>query len=306
MIYYDKSEYLRAIPFFKYAADNGSVIAAEKLANCYNRTDSTEMAIPYWEICRAEGNHSANTNYASYLKDHTNQQDLAMQLWRDAASAGIPQAAFNLGVWLKNLGKIEEGKVLLKKAGDLGYMDGYFVLAGIYYRNEEWDEAIDALSPLIEVADERADKMIAAIKELTQVTEEDVFVEIKDGMNKMNFKEKASVISSLWIEFRHDEDFSDFMNYNDIGCPLAYVFSNGLATELSQVGIDMITETFNMFLGLLEVTEDEINEVLPDKNLGAILVFAHNKRNGSSDSEEDEDEDATVFHNIGGERTFKL
>jgi tetratricopeptide (TPR) repeat protein len=305
MVYYDKSDYLHAIPFFKYAAENGNVVAAEKLANCYKRTDSAELAIPYWEICRAAGIHSANTNYASYLKEETDQHELAMQLWRDAAKAGVPQAAFNLGVWLKNLGKIEEAKGYLKSAGDLGYMDGYFVLAGIFYHEEDWNEALEALSPLSEVGDERAETMVAAIREAIDLSQEDVFVDLGRGFSKMNFNEKASVISSLWIEFRNDEDFSDFMSYNDIGCPLAYVYTNGLATELSQAGISMITETFEMFLGLLEVTEDEIDEVLPDKNLGAILVFAHNKRNASSEVE-DEDDDATVFHNIGGERTFKL
>jgi tetratricopeptide (TPR) repeat protein len=102
----------------------------------------------------------------------------------------------------------------------------------------------------------------------------------------MTFDEKASVISTLWIEFRKDEAYSDFMSYNDIGCPLAYNYTNGLATTLSDQGIKMIEETFAMFLDIVDVTEDEIDAVLPDKNLGAILVFSHmkksNSKNGSS------------------------
>ena len=165
MLLYEDSQYSEAIDFFKPAADAGHLLAAEKLANCYNRSGSVELAIPYWEICRKANNHSANTNYAGYLKEIPGSQDLAMQLWRDAADAGIPQAAFNLGVWLKNLGQVEEGKVLLQKSGELGYTDGYFVLAGIYYRAQEWDAMKEALKPLIALADPRAQQMLDAYQE---------------------------------------------------------------------------------------------------------------------------------------------
>ena len=94
----------------------------------------------------------------------------------------------------------------------------------------------------------------------------------------MEAADKAGVIGQLWIEFRNDEDFSAFMEYNDLGCPLAYMVAEGIVKELTPLGEDMIDETFKMFLDLLEVTEEEIDEVLPDKNLGAILVFAHNKK----------------------------
>ena len=160
---YEESRYLEAIDLFKEAADQGHLPSAEKLANCYNRSGSSELAVPYWEICRKANNHSANTNYAGYLKEFTDKQDLAMELWENAADAGIAQAAFNLGVWLKNINRVEEGKVYLKKSGDLGYLDGYFVLAGIYYRAEEWVQAKEALDPLIALHDSRAQTMMGVI-----------------------------------------------------------------------------------------------------------------------------------------------
>ena len=164
MVLYEELEYEEAIAPLKQAADNGHLLAAEKLANCYNRTGSSELAVPYWEICRKVNNHSANTNYAGYLREFTDQLDLAIELWRNAADAGIPQAAFNLGVWLKNNGEVEEGKKYLKKSGDLGYLDGYFVLAGIFYRAKEWSEAKEALEPLLVVEDSRAANMLAEIE----------------------------------------------------------------------------------------------------------------------------------------------
>lgn len=169
---YEESRYEEAIAPLKQAADQGHLASAEKLANCYNRSGQSELAVPYWEICRNANNHSANTNYAGYLKEFTDKQDLAMELWQNAADAGVPQAAFNLGVWLKNINRIGEGKAYLKKSGDLGYLDGYFVLAGIYYRAEEWVEAQEALEPLIALQDQRALNMMAVIGTKVHATSE--------------------------------------------------------------------------------------------------------------------------------------
>lgn len=168
MLLYEESKYSEAIVFFKPAAEAGHLLATEKLANCYSWSGSPELAVPYWEICRKANNHRANTNYASYLKGKPGSQDLAMQLWRAAADADVREAAFNLGVWLKDLGQVEEGKLLLKKSGDLGYTNGYFVLAGIYYHAHEWEAMKEALKPLLELADPRALTMMASYEQITR------------------------------------------------------------------------------------------------------------------------------------------
>ena len=59
-----------------------------------------------------------------------------------------------------------------------------------------------------------------------------------------------------------------------------------LSSVVIPIGEEMIEETFKMFLELINVTEEEIDSVLPDKNLGAILVFAHNKKNNTPGEEE--------------------
>jgi hypothetical protein len=67
---------------------------------------------------------------------------------------------------------------------------------------------------------------------------------------------------------------------------MAYMVAEGLIKDLTPIGEEMIIETFKMFLELINVTEEEIDSVLPEKNLGAILVFAHNKKNNTPDEEE--------------------
>lgn len=95
----------------------------------------------------------------------------------------------------------------------------------------------------------------------------------------MDFADKAGVLGQLWIEFRGDEDFSDFMEYNDLGLPMAYMVAEGLIKECSPVGDDLINETFSMFLALLEVKESDF-DVLESIDLGSILTLAYNKKNG--------------------------
>jgi hypothetical protein len=100
----------------------------------------------------------------------------------------------------------------------------------------------------------------------------------------MEFADKAGIVGQLWIEFRNDEDFSAFMEYNDLGCPLAYMIAEGIVKEVTPLGEEMINETYKMLLDLLEVTEEDF-EVLDEINLGSILVFAYNKKKNKPEEE---------------------
>jgi tetratricopeptide (TPR) repeat protein len=102
----------------------------------------------------------------------------------------------------------------------------------------------------------------------------------------MKFNEKSGVVASVWREFRNDKDFATFMSYNDIGCPLAFMYEEKLITGLSDQGIGMITETFNNFMEIMDVTEEDVDAVLPDKNLGAIMVLSYNKRKTAQEKAE--------------------
>ena len=102
----------------------------------------------------------------------------------------------------------------------------------------------------------------------------------------MDFPDKAAVIGQLWIEFRNDEEFSAFMEYNDLGCPMAYMVSKDLIKELTPIGEELIEQTFKMFLDLINVTEEEIDAVLSDKNFSSILEFSYNKKNLTPDTED--------------------
>ena len=94
----------------------------------------------------------------------------------------------------------------------------------------------------------------------------------------MDFADKAGTIGQLWIEFREDEDFASFMEYNDLGCPMAYMMAQGLIKDLTPLGEEMISETFSMFIKLINVTEEEIDSLTENKDLSSILAFAYDKK----------------------------
>ena len=79
------------------------------------------------------------------------------------------------------------------------------------------------------------------------------------------YSDKALILADLWLNYRQDEEFSDFVEYNDIGLPLAYVIANDIvkSTDLAE---RFITETFDLLLAGLEI-EDTGFETL-DELLG--------------------------------------
>jgi hypothetical protein len=74
--------------------------------------------------------------------------------------------------------------------------------------------------------------------------------------------DKANILSDLWLNYRQDDEFQDFIQYNDIGLPLAYIVSANIV-ELSPMAEQFISETFDLLLAGLGV-EDTGYESLDD------------------------------------------
>ena len=69
------------------------------------------------------------------------------------------------------------------------------------------------------------------------------------------FSNKCDILGDLWLNYRNDEEFTDFIEYNDIGLPLAYVIANDIvkSTPLAET---FINETFDLLIEALGVEED--------------------------------------------------
>lgn len=82
-----------------------------------------------------------------------------------------------------------------------------------------------------------------------------------------DFSSKIKILAELWSEIEVDEDLKedlqDFIVYNDLGLPLAYLIDLGMATA-SVKGNKCIEETFDLFLTSLDIQEDVGFETLDD------------------------------------------
>lgn len=69
------------------------------------------------------------------------------------------------------------------------------------------------------------------------------------------FSKQCEILGDLWIAYKDDEDFEDFIDYNDLGLPLAYAISNEIvkSTPLAE---GFITETWDIFVAGLGFEED--------------------------------------------------
>ncbi len=77
------------------------------------------------------------------------------------------------------------------------------------------------------------------------------------------FEIKCDILSDLWMEYRDDQEFMDFIQYNDIGLPLAYFIANKIVSNTT-ISQQFIEETWSLFLGTLGITEDTGFETLDD------------------------------------------
>lgn len=74
-------------------------------------------------------------------------------------------------------------------------------------------------------------------------------------MPNTEFSTKTEILSDVWMDYRSEEEFSDFIEYNDLGLPLAYAISNKLVTP-SETGKKLVEETFDLLLSGMDVEED--------------------------------------------------
>lgn len=82
-------------------------------------------------------------------------------------------------------------------------------------------------------------------------------------MSSTPFTNKAEILAELWMDYRDDEGFKDFVEYNDLGLPIAYAVSNGIV-ESNKLVEQFIDESFRLLLAGLGIEEDLGFETLTD------------------------------------------
>ena len=76
----------------------------------------------------------------------------------------------------------------------------------------------------------------------------------------MDFNVKCSILNQLWTDYRYDEDFEDFIEYNDIGLPLASFIDEGLVDTTPRAEI-YISETFDLLVAALDIEDKDYDSL---------------------------------------------
>ena len=87
-----------------------------------------------------------------------------------------------------------------------------------------------------------------------------------EGSPQNSFENKCNVLSDLWMQYRFDKQFEDFVSYNDIGLPLAFLISEELVNAKPQAK-SMVEETYDLLLAALGKEDGEF-ESFDDLMLG--------------------------------------
>jgi hypothetical protein len=79
------------------------------------------------------------------------------------------------------------------------------------------------------------------------------------------FEDKCAILADLWLNYKNNEELEDFVEYNDLGLPLAYLIHTELAVA-TESGTPYVEETFDLLCSALDLDVDaeytSLNEML--------------------------------------------
>jgi hypothetical protein len=76
-----------------------------------------------------------------------------------------------------------------------------------------------------------------------------------------HFSRKCEILADIWLNYRDDEQLKDFIEYNDIGIPLAYAVAEELAKP-TEIGVRYVEETYALLLESLDLEDsDELDSI---------------------------------------------
>lgn len=78
------------------------------------------------------------------------------------------------------------------------------------------------------------------------------------------FANRCDILSELWVAYKGDPEFEDFISYNDLGLPLAYAISTDIVKTSPKAEM-FINETWEVFLSGLEINDegfDSLDDIL--------------------------------------------
>lgn len=75
-------------------------------------------------------------------------------------------------------------------------------------------------------------------------------------MSATDFDKKCEILAELWLNYRDEEEYEEYISYNDLGLPLAYMLAHGIVKNPSEYAMVFVDEAFDLLLSTLGIQED--------------------------------------------------
>lgn len=80
------------------------------------------------------------------------------------------------------------------------------------------------------------------------------------GRHTMDFKTKCQILNQVWSDYRFEEDFQDFVDYNDLGLPLAALINEEIVSSTPRAEV-YVEETYILLLHALGIEEKDYDSL---------------------------------------------
>ena len=74
------------------------------------------------------------------------------------------------------------------------------------------------------------------------------------------YSKRCEILGELWLDYKEDKDMQDFIEYNDLGLPLAFAIVEGIV-ESTPIAEGYINETFDLLLASLEIEDTGFEDI---------------------------------------------
>ena len=69
-----------------------------------------------------------------------------------------------------------------------------------------------------------------------------------------SYENRINVLADIWYNYRDDENMQQFIEYNDLGLPLAYLISTDIVSSTDRAA-KYINDSYQLLLDVLEVDD---------------------------------------------------
>jgi hypothetical protein len=76
-----------------------------------------------------------------------------------------------------------------------------------------------------------------------------------NGSELTSFEDVCLILAQIWVDHKDNKAFADFIEYNDLGLPLAFLIDSELVTP-TEVAKGYVEETWDILLKSLEIDKD--------------------------------------------------